>query len=139
MGQNLAAQLRSAKDSPSLPQACLRHPPQPLHQRLAGQGASTLLTSHYAICRGAEVAEFLGESRAYVERVDQALVAELQGADGGRSLRQLCDALGPVLGEWPAEASAYLCFPLMGHLERLVQHERVEMARRDGVVEYRWK
>ena len=108
-------------------------------QRLAGQGASTLLTSHYAICRGAEVAEFLAESRAYIDRVDEALVAELQGAAGGRSLRQLCDELGPVLGEWPAEASAYLCFPLMGHLERLVQHGRVVTGRGDGVVEYRWK
>ncbi len=106
--------------------------------RLTAQGATALLTSHYAVCRGGQVAEFLGESRAYVNRVDQALIAMLQ--DGERhSLRSLCEALGPILGEWPREASAYLCFPLMGHLERLVNHGRVEVGKKDGSVSYRWK
>lgn len=107
-------------------------------QRLAAQGAEALLTSHYSICRGGSVAEFLGESRAYVERVDLALVTLLQ-AGGGHSLRQLCETLGPSLGQWPTEASAYLCFPLMGHLERLIQYGRVEIARVGGVVVYSWK
>ena len=108
-------------------------------QRLASQGVSTMLTSHYPVYRGVEVAEFLGESRTYVERVDRALMAQLQEHADGHTLRQLCDALGSVLGEWPAESSAYLCFPLTGHLERLVQHGRVEMDRMDGVIVYRWK
>ena len=108
-------------------------------QRLAGQGVTTMLTSHYPVYRDAEVAEFLGESRTYVERVDQALVAQLQERAEGYTLRQLCDALGPVLGEWPAESSAYLCFPLTGHLERLVQHGRVEVERADEVIVYKWK
>ncbi|MEC7227680.1 MAG: hypothetical protein VXW00_12480, partial [Candidatus Latescibacterota bacterium] len=89
--------------------------------------------------RDAEVAEFLGESRTYVERVDQALVSQLQERAEGYTLRQLCDALGPVLGEWPDESSAYLCFPLTGHLERLVQHGRVEVERADEVIVYKWK
>ena len=108
-------------------------------QRLASQGVSTMLTSHYPVYCGAEVAEFLGESRTYVERVDRALMAQLQEHADGHTLRQLCDALGSVLGEWPAESSAYLCFPLTGHLERLVQHGRVEMDRMDGMIVYRWK
>jgi glyoxylase-like metal-dependent hydrolase (beta-lactamase superfamily II) len=107
-------------------------------QRLASRQASTLLTSHYPMCRDAAVAEFLAESRAYVERVDGELVRQLQSG-GQHSLRQLCAALGPILGTWPAEASAYLCFPLMGHLERLLQHGRVQTDRRDGVTVYEWK
>ncbi len=108
-------------------------------QRLAGQGVTTMLTSHYPVYRDAEVAEFLGESRTYVERVDQALVSQLQERAEVYTLRQLCDALGPVLGEWPDESSAYLCFPLTGHLERLVQHGRVEVERADEVIVYKWK
>jgi glyoxylase-like metal-dependent hydrolase (beta-lactamase superfamily II) len=108
-------------------------------QRITGQGASTLLTSHYPVYTGAGINEFLAESRAYVERVDQALIQEVQAADGPRTLRQLIDVLGPKLGEWPTEASAYLCFPLTGHLERLVQYGRVETRRQDKLLTYRWR
>lgn len=107
--------------------------------RIVGIGAETLLTSHYPVYKGAGVAEFLAESRAYVDRVDEALAEELQGAETPRTLRALTETLGPKLGEWPAAASAYLCFPFSGHLERLVQHGRVQMGRRGGLLTYQWK
>lgn len=107
--------------------------------RFMGMHIDTMLTSHYPIYKGAGIAEFLGESRAFVERVDQALIQALQGADGGRTMRELIDELSAGLGEWPAEASAYLSFPFLGHLERLVQHGRVETGRRDGLMTYSWK
>lgn len=108
-------------------------------QRFQSMDVDTLLTSHYPIYRGAEISEFLGESRAYVDRIDAALRGELEGAEDGRTLRELTEALGDSLGEWPAEASTYLCFPFMGHLERMVRGGKVATGRRDGLVTYSWR
>jgi glyoxylase-like metal-dependent hydrolase (beta-lactamase superfamily II) len=106
-------------------------------QRFAGLPLNSLLTSHYPVYRGEGIAEFLAESRAYVDRVDQVLCAALK--EGPHTLKELTQVLGPRLGEWPAEASVYLCFPLMGHLERLVQHGSVEVGRKEGLLSYRLK
>lgn len=108
-------------------------------QRFMGMDVNTMLNSHYPVYKGAEIGEFLGESRAFVERVDEGLAQALQGAEGGRTLRQLIDELSPKLGQWPAEAAPYLSFPLLGHLERLVQHGTVESGRRDGLMTFNWK
>ncbi|MEE3232872.1 MAG: MBL fold metallo-hydrolase [Candidatus Latescibacterota bacterium] len=78
-----------------------------------------LLTSHYPVYSGPEVASFLEESRDYVDRVDQALITQLQESKVDQTLADLTYSLGPVLGAWPDEASPYLCFPLTGHLEHL--------------------
>ncbi len=106
-------------------------------QRFMGVRPNLLLTSHYPVYTGAGIAEFLHESRAYVDRVNQVLCDSLEGEPC--TLKELTEILGPELGEWPAEAHTYLCFPLMGHLERLVQYGAVEMGRRDGLVTYRLK
>lgn len=107
--------------------------------RFAGMNVQTLLTSHYPIYTGARVYEFLAESRAYVDRVDQALLQELAGASGPRTMRELITALSPKLGEWPEAAGVYLVFPLSGHLERLVQYGRVEIGRRGRLMTYTLK
>ena len=107
--------------------------------RFAAMEVDTMLTSHYPVYKGAAIGEFLGESRAFVERVDQALEGELQGADGPRTMRELIEALSPKLGKWPAAGGIYLCFPFQGHLERLVAHGKVETGRRDKLMTYSWK
>lgn len=107
--------------------------------RFRGMKVKTLLTSHYPIYTGAGVAEFLAESRAYVDRVDQALLDELAGADHPRTMRELCTTLGPKLGEWPDAASIYLVNPFQGHLERLVQYGVVVTGRREGLMTYQLK
>ncbi|CAN5692369.1 MBL fold metallo-hydrolase [soil metagenome] len=104
--------------------------------RLEGLGAEWLLTSHYPVRQGPGVAEFLAESRAYTERVDAVLAEDLQV--GPRTLRELTERLGPGLGEWPEAASAYLSYPLLGHLERMLEFGLVITGRRDGLLEYRW-
>jgi glyoxylase-like metal-dependent hydrolase (beta-lactamase superfamily II) len=103
---------------------------------LHGLGAEWLLTSHYPARQGSGVADFLVESRSYAARVDAALVAELQG--GRRTLRELTERLGPSLGEWPEAANTYLSYPLLGHLERMLEFGLLTTGRRDGLLEYRW-
>ena len=102
--------------------------------RLEAMDIEWLLTSHYPVRRGPEVAEFLAESRAFTERVDAALAAELVA--GPRTLGELTVALGPRLGGWPDAASQYLCYPLLGHLERMVEFGRALKGRRGAVAEY---
>ena len=102
--------------------------------RLEAMDIDLLLTSHYPVQRGPAVAEFLAESRAYTERVDEALAAEL--STGPRTLAELTVALGPRLGGWPDGASQYLCYPLLGHLERMVEFGRVDVRRRADRAEY---
>ena len=104
--------------------------------RFRGMAVKTLLTSHYPIYTGAGVAEFLAASRAYVDRVDQALLTAIAGAATPPTMRDLCTTLGPQLGEWPDAASIYLVNPFQGHLERLVQYGVVTTGRRDGLLTY---
>ena len=105
--------------------------------RLQGMPIDTLLTSHYPIARGGGVAEFLGESRAYVDRVDDALRQELARSGDAMTMRELTTALGPRLGMWPDAAGVYLVHPLQGHLERLLGRGAVTADRRDGLVAWR--
>ncbi len=104
--------------------------------RFAGMPIKTLLTSHYPIYRGAQIAEFLAESRSYVARVDQAILGAL--ADGeAHTMRQLIDELNASLGEWPPEAGIYLYNPFAGHLERLVLYGLAATERQAGLLAYR--
>ncbi len=107
--------------------------------RFAGMQADLMLTSHYPIYQGAGVKEFLAESRAYVDRVDQALVQAIANAANPPTMRELTEQLGPVLGEWPTPANLYLVHPLSGHLERLVQYGVVETGRRGKLMTYQLK
>lgn len=98
----------------------------------------TLLTSHYPVYQGADVAKFLGESRSYVDRVERTLTTHLQNAKESFTLQELITSLNSKLGEWPEGAEILLNFPLAGHLERLVQHGKVTTARRDNLLTYKW-
>ena len=105
-------------------------------QRIAASKANFLFTSHYPVYEGTGVGEFMAESRAFVDRVDEVLIKALQTE---HTLKELTDLLSPDLGAWPAESNAYACFPLLGHLERLLLHRRVASDRRDGLLTYKLK
>ena len=98
----------------------------------------TLLTGHYPVYQGADIAEFLGESRSYVDRVERTLIEFLQSAQEPQSLRELIAALRSKLGEWPEGAEILLDFPLTGHLERLIHMRKVRTGRRDNLLVYSW-
>jgi len=108
-------------------------------QRLQGMAIDTLLTSHYPVQQGTDVAEFLGESLAYTERVDRALADVLAAAGKPLTLKEIIDAIHTKIGNWPPGAEGFLNFPLTGHLEQMEQYKRVELGRRDGIITYRWK
>ena len=100
-------------------------------ERLQGMAIDGLLTSHYPMYEGQAVSGFLDGSRAYIDRVDEALLRAL-GDGVSLTLADLTVRLGPDLGEWPEPASQYLCYPLLGHLERLERRDLVSRARADG-------
>ena len=110
-------------------------------QRLQGLPIDLLLTGHYPVYDGSAVAAFLGESRAYVDRVDAALREELGRATAPPTMAELIASLGPRLGSWPEAASSALVYPLAGHLERLRQYGLVDAVRGAGGEDhmaYRW-
>lgn len=99
----------------------------------------TLLTGHYPVLRGPEVADFLQESREFVNRLESQLIRELSSAKSARTARQLIENLSPRLGSWTAEAGIYLDFPVVGHLERMERLDRLEKISRRGAVQFKWK
>jgi glyoxylase-like metal-dependent hydrolase (beta-lactamase superfamily II) len=108
-------------------------------QRFQAMGIETLLTGHYPVYAGAAVAEFLAESRAFVDRLDAATCACLQDASSPLTTRELIEILSPRVGQWPASANVLLVFPLLGHLERLRRFGFVATERRNGIVAWRWR
>ncbi len=87
-------------------------------ERLQHMPIEALLTSHYGTYEGPAAGAFLAETLAYVDRVD-AVLKDALAADPGATLADLVLRLGSVLGDWPEAASQLLCYPLLGHLERL--------------------
>jgi len=106
-------------------------------QRLQGIAPGRLLTAHYPVLSGPEVAEFLGETRAFTDRVEAALRKELVA--GPLTMLALTERLSPLLGHWPAEASQFLSQPLLGHLERLERYRLVSRSLEDGRTAYVWQ
>ncbi len=100
-------------------------------ERLRGMAIERLLTSHYPMYEGPAVSGFLDGSRAYIDRVDEALLRAL-GDGVSLTLADLTVRLGPDLGDWPLPASQYLCYPFLGHLERLERRGLVLRTRADG-------
>lgn len=85
----------------------------------------TYVGCHWPIKRGAAIAAFCAESRQFVEQVELLLIQFLQTP---HSLREVCLALGPQLGDWPRGAvDLELVFALNGHLERLVNRGLVKV------------
>ena len=81
---------------------------------------SELHGCHWPASRGAEVAEFLDESRLYVERVDGLVHACLADSPGGLTLRELIERVNERLDEpWEPGVAQELVYSLHGHAERL--------------------
>ncbi|MBW4436318.1 MAG: MBL fold metallo-hydrolase [Pleurocapsa minor GSE-CHR-MK-17-07R] len=88
---------------------------------------------HWPVKRGAEIAAFCKESRDFVYKADEALMALL--AKGPVTAREACLTLGPILGDWEHTPGldVELIFAINGHLERLVDQEKAVVSRRGGI------
>lgn len=97
-----------------------------------------LLTAHYPVYSGPDVAEFLGETRAFADRLEAALRSELATAPGPLTMRTLTERLGPRAGDWPPQACQFLSQPLLGHLERLERYGLIRRSLENGQTAYHW-
>jgi len=83
---------------------------------------TTYVGCHWPMKQNAEVVEFCRESRDFVDCANRVLLEQLATP---HSLRQLCTALGPALGEWPRTADLELVYALHGHLRQLLERQLI--------------
>jgi glyoxylase-like metal-dependent hydrolase (beta-lactamase superfamily II) len=105
--------------------------------RLEQLRAPLLLTTHYPVMGAEAGADFLALSRAYVDRLDDAVRGALQSAPDGLTTAEVIDAVGRGAGPWPEEARGALVFPVAGHLERLEAHGLATVQHHDGGARWR--
>ena len=85
--------------------------------------ARELHSGHWPARAGSEIADFLAESRAFVQRMDTALEERLETP---ATLAELCDHADGRLGPFGSDA-VNLMFAVHGHVRRLLRRGRVQM------------
>jgi glyoxylase-like metal-dependent hydrolase (beta-lactamase superfamily II) len=86
-----------------------------------------LCTAHYGVFAGDDALGFLHESRAFVDELERVTMAALAGL-GSATLQELLPVVSEQVARWPREGTEMsLAFPLVGHLERLVAQQRVDI------------
>jgi len=78
-----------------------------------------LVGSHYPVIEGDEVEQFLAESDAFCDRLEQAVLEALASTPSPLTLLELIALVAPALRAWPEEADESLCAPVLGHLNEL--------------------
>lgn len=92
---------------------------------------AAIFSAHYPDMDMASGREFLGTTRAFVERTEAAVIRALQ--DGPRTAQEIITTLNPDLGRWPAEGTeSALAFPVVGHLEDLHAARQLKVAGSKG-------
>jgi glyoxylase-like metal-dependent hydrolase (beta-lactamase superfamily II) len=89
-------------------------------ERLA---AAELHSGHWPIRSGGEIADFMAESRAFVERVDSALDERLERP---ATLAELCAHVDERLGPFGSDA-INLMFVVHGHVRRMLRAAKAEI------------
>lgn len=133
----LGASLLYRNGSPAFPPT-YRYPGQyadTIH-RLRGLPIELMLTSHFDPMMGREVDAFLTLSQDFMNRLDLAIARQLAGAEP-KSLRMLAETLAPQFGTWESDAGMLICWPILGHLERMVAQRKVICLHNDDVRHYR--
>ena len=76
---------------------------------------TTYVGCHWPVKRGEQVSEFCKESRVFVEKADLLLFSLLTSP---HSLREICEQLGPHLGDWSRVVDIELVCALESHVRR---------------------
>jgi glyoxylase-like metal-dependent hydrolase (beta-lactamase superfamily II) len=99
--------------------------------RLMAMQIDQFSPAHWQLQTGAEVAEFLRESRNYCLHVEAKLL-ELAQKRRRFTLKEAMEELGPVIGKWGRDGDGLLPFPLTGNLVRLVARGQLVKGRNDA-------
>lgn len=99
---------------------------------LAALDLELLLTCHYPVMRGAQVAAFLDASRRFVDLAEEVARRLLREAAEPLTLRQAIERADPLLG--PFAFARDLQFSMLAHLDHLTSSGEVARTERDGVV-----
>jgi glyoxylase-like metal-dependent hydrolase (beta-lactamase superfamily II) len=103
-------------------------------QTLQKHAPSFLLTSHYATMDQAAASAFLEESARFVDQVEEAVADHLGTSNKPTTLLALCEAISPKLGDWPSTAAPALVYPVLGHLERMIDRGQLRSDRQGDAV-----
>ncbi|HEX3328490.1 MAG TPA: MBL fold metallo-hydrolase [Gaiellales bacterium] len=90
---------------------------------LESLGASELHSGHWPIRTGAEIADFMAGSRAFVARMDSTLEERLERP---ATLAELCDHADERMGPFGSEP-ANLMFVVHGHVRRMLRSAKAEI------------
>ena len=95
-----------------------------------------LLTSHYPVMRGPEIAAFLDASEAFVDDAERVTEELLRGAAGSLTLAEAIERAAPRLG--PFGFADDLKFAMLSHLELAEARGQADRTRAGDVVAWRW-
>ncbi len=95
-----------------------------------------LLTSHYAVMRGPEIAAFLDASEAFVDDAERVTEELLRGAAGPLTLAEAIERAVPRLG--PFGFADDLKFAMLAHLELAEARGQADRTRSGDVVAWLW-
>lgn len=102
--------------------------------RLLGMDIAQLSPAHWQLQQGADVKDFLNESRNYCLFVEKTILNYAQ-QHPHFTLRQAMDDLNGTLGRWPDSGKGALTFPLMGNIDSLVKRGKLQQSRTaDGLL-----
>src|SRR6476646_11233783 len=90
---------------------------------LESLAATELHSGHWPIRTGAEIADFMAESRAFVARMDSTLAERLERP---ATLAELCDHADERLGPFGSEP-VNLMFVVHGHVRRMLRSGKAEV------------
>jgi hypothetical protein len=95
-----------------------------------------LLTCHYPVMRGPEIAAFLDASEAFVDDAERVTEELLRGAAGSLTLTEAIERAAPRLG--PFGFADDLKFAMLSHLELAEARGQADRTRSGDVVAWLW-
>lgn len=107
-------------------------------ERLMQRNPAIMLTSHYDVCEGTGVMEFLTKTRDFHDRLEAELTEFMRAANGAITLKEASFAIAPNVGDWTPDTQGLLAWPLLGHIERMIGDGRAALIGLDTPYQYRW-
>jgi glyoxylase-like metal-dependent hydrolase (beta-lactamase superfamily II) len=96
--------------------------------RLADMDIKTYSPAHWPVQKGADIGEFIRESRNYCLHIEQQLL-DLAHERASFTLKEAIQILAPSLGTWPPETNQDLAYGMAGNLHRLAQRGLLKAGR----------